>query len=117
MPRPSPKLIARSEGLGINEVHLSTERWRIRLVSAIYWLLIFEGVLRKWVFPEQRPVLLVNLFEECGYNGVEALQPHLGGNDSVGGGISGIWSFSPLPGHRSLSGVSPNWGLDSPEIT
>jgi len=34
---------------GIEEPH---RRLIVRLVSAVYWLLIFEGVLRKWIFPQ-----------------------------------------------------------------
>jgi hypothetical protein len=32
----------------------------VRLASAVYWLLIFEGVLRKWIFPQySRPLFFV----------------------------------------------------------
>ena len=34
-----------------------SRRWIVNLVFIIYWLLIFEGVLRKWVFPDAFKIL------------------------------------------------------------
>ena len=34
-----------------------SRRWIVDLVFIIYWLLIFEGVLRKWVFPDEFKIL------------------------------------------------------------
>lgn len=35
----------------------TVRKWLVRLVILVYWLLVFEGALRKWAFPEYHKVL------------------------------------------------------------
>src|SRR5260370_22726506 len=52
MLRPQVRLIGPSVGIATAGAQ-ERQRWAIvRLVFVIYWLLILEGVIRKWVFPE-----------------------------------------------------------------
>jgi len=53
----APKAAAPLRGPVGNGGKEEFRKWMIVLVSAIYWLLIFEGVLRKWVLPEWGRVL------------------------------------------------------------
>lgn len=36
----------------------ASRRWVVRLIIAVLWMVILEGVLRKWVFPDQHRIIL-----------------------------------------------------------
>jgi hypothetical protein len=49
---PAPKSAAPRPKAAIDDAREGYRKWVVILVSTIYWLLIFEGVLRKWLLPE-----------------------------------------------------------------